>query len=79
MIPEFKMIPGGGDLVATLEDALERVRTGELEGIVLCGITSDETLGWTWSHTDGIACPWPRLLAAVATAHHELLSKGLEP
>ena len=72
------MIPGGGDMVVALEDALERVRSGELEGIVICGVTRDNTCGWTWAHKDDATAPWPRLLAIVATAQHELVSKGLD-
>lgn len=74
----LRLMPGGGEMVDALEDALDRVRSGELEGIVICGITSLQTCGWTWAHKDGIPAPWPRLLAAVASAEHELVAKGLE-
>lgn len=77
--PELRLIPGGGDMVAAVEDLLEQIRTGKVVGVVLCGITDIDggTCGWTWAHRDDIALPWPRLLAAVATAEHDLVAEGL--
>ena len=80
MTPELHLIPGGGDMVDAVDDLLERVKSGEVVGVVLCGITEagGGSCGWTWAHRDGIAVPWPRLLAAISAAQHEMLTRGLD-
>ena len=77
--PQLRLIPGGGEIVGTLEQVLEQAKEGKLVGVVVCGISDEDggSSGWVWAHRDGIACPWPRLLAITATAFHDLVNEGL--
>lgn len=74
----FGVVHGGRDLVEVLDDAKARVLTGELEGVIVVGITSHNTFGWHGAWKDGAAAPFARLLAAVASCQHDLLTDGLE-
>ena len=73
-----KLVHGSADLVEVLEDALERVRAGELVGVVIAGITSNGMSGWTGAFKEDAAFPWARLHAVTATAANDLLVGGCD-
>lgn len=72
-----KLMHGNRDLIEQLEEALAEAKEGKLVGVVICGITG-EGCGWTGAYNEGIQYPWPRLLAALETARHELSTEGVE-
>ena len=78
---DFRLIPGGGDVVSQLEEALEHARSGTLVGIVICGITEIDgkpCCGWSWAHRDDLYAPWARLSAILGLAHFELTKEGID-
>lgn len=71
----MRLVFGGKDIIEQLEDALTRARSGELQGVIICGI-SEGGSGWIGAHVDDTPYPWSRLLAAVSAAHHDLIVDG---
>ena len=55
--PQLRLIPGGGEIVGTLEQVLEQAKEGKLVGVVVCGISDEDggSSGWVWAHRDGIS------------------------
>lgn len=74
----MNVLCGGGDLVAKLEDALERVKSGELVGVTIIGITSEGLQGWTAAVVDGTPFAWARMVAAAADAQREAVELPLD-
>lgn len=73
----FGIVHGGRDLVEVLEDALERAKSGELVGIVLCGVTANNHVGWHGAFVAGTPHVWARLVASLSSAQNELLTEGV--
>lgn len=72
-----RLIIGNGDVVAMLEDALQRARDGEIEVVCLCACSPDAGVTWGWAVKPDAPHAWARLLSAVASAQHDLLMDGL--
>lgn len=75
--PQLEVIRGSGEIVEFLEAALERVKAGEMDGIVLAMAKKEGGLAWGWAGDIEAPALWSRLVAATGWAHHELLGEGL--
>lgn len=73
----LQLFHGSGDMIEMLEDAIERVKSGEMEGVVVVGATSDGALGWSWAYKEDATHIWARLIAAQLSAHQEMMAEGL--
>ena len=73
----LQVFTGGGDMVAQLEDALERVKAGEIQGLVIVGIT-EEGHGWTGSIVHDLPYRRARMIAALTETNSEALERPLE-
>lgn len=73
----LQLFHGGGDMIEMLEDVIARVKSGELEGIVVVGATCDGALGWSWAYKEDATYIWARLVAAQLSAHQEMMEEGL--
>ncbi len=71
----MRVIPGNGDVVATLTAALERAKTGKTVavGLVEIGHDANDSIGWEIA-----AAPmgWARLVAGASWLHHTLLTES---
>lgn len=83
--PKLTLVHGGKDMLEVLEETAERVKRGELLGLVLCTVQPprpehkevEPTLWWTWAHHEGLQAPFALLLATLTCAQHTMLEKGL--
>lgn len=73
-VKDSRVLPGSKDMIDILEDALAKVRAGEIEAvaIVMC---DTEGMCWTnWSSSDTPNYQWARLYAGAATLTHSLMT-----
>lgn len=73
----FGVVHGGRDLVEQLEDALARVKDGELKAVIIVGLTV-EGYGWTGAYVDGTPWFWPRMQTALEVTRADFLDDGVE-
>lgn len=79
----MRVVIGNRCVIDALEDALAEAKSGNLVGVVICGITDGDGIetgstGWQGGVKDDVLFPGPRLLASVAHAHSDLLRDGLD-
>lgn len=78
--PRLDLFSGNRDLIETLEEALALARSGELLGVMVCGVaaTADGLgYGWNYAWNDDLPQPWANMLAASISASDDLRFKGL--
>jgi hypothetical protein len=67
---------GSKDVVAALEEALERARKGELDAVTIITLRDDAyTLSYAWR--DDLPHPWAVIVAGLADGQYQLLEDGL--
>lgn len=79
--PALSVVNGNADVIEALERALVQARSGELVGVVVCGIADVEGQpfsGWTWAYRDGTFAAFARLLESVSTAQEQMVRDGLD-
>jgi hypothetical protein len=75
--PELKLIVGGGDVVAAIDEIRQRAVDGKVDGLVIVASSPDGFIGWAWAYKDDMAYPWARLLGGVISAGDEMRTEGL--
>jgi len=83
--PELTLVHGGKDMIETLEGCIEKVKAGEVIGLVLCTVEqprperheTEPTFWWQWAHHEELPFPFGSLLGTLTCAKHTLLDEGL--
>lgn len=74
----LRVVPGGGELIEQLEAAIARVKSGQLVGVAIIGISSDGWTGWGGGVIDGTPYGWSRMIASHADAGREMLATPIK-
>lgn len=74
--PALQCFYGGKDMLEAVGELRGMIEAGEVDGIVLIAVTAGGQV-WSNAYRDDAQLVWARLLAATATAQHELLADGL--
>lgn len=73
----MRLVFGGKDMIEQLEDCIARVRSGELEGVVIIASGVDG-FGWSGRAKADMQFAWSRLCAATADASREMLTMPMD-
>jgi hypothetical protein len=71
----LRVIKGKGDVVETLQRALDRAKAGDVDGVAIAEICSDKTLSVCWELGEA-ECAWARLVAAVSWLQQAMIAEG---
>lgn len=77
MNDSFHVITGSGDVVAFLEQMLERAREGEIEAVAVATLCPDGSAGRGLSFKPDTFSPWARMIGAVAILQDALVTGDL--
>lgn len=75
---DTRLIFGGGDLIAKLDEARALVANGQIIGLSIVAITSDDMLGYSAAVVDGTPAAWSRMVAAMADSSSHMLANAVE-
>lgn len=75
---DTRLIFGGGDLIALLDDARQRVIDGQIVGLAVVAITSDSMLGYGAEVIEDAPYAWSRMNAAMADSSSHMLANPVE-
>ena len=71
IVPRTKLVEN--DIVERLEHFLQRAKAGELKGMALAYVTTDDAIGTSWSRSEAAGT----LMGAVALLQHRLCRDDL--
>lgn len=79
---QHKVIRGNKDLIDQLEDALAEAKAGNLEAVIIVGMTKGDGVktggcGWVAAYNNDMLFAWARLVAAIAMAYRDVLEADL--